>query len=156
MSQFLETLKLRLDEAQKRLQGAAAKFQVAQVEHQNAVQEFNSWQLAYQNELRREGNPPPLPVQENQKVNIPARVPQSDPSEVNKTEIVRSLLKQNPGGITPTDLWAAVNARITHRPYLYSVLKRLNDKGEIFKKRGKYFPKMTPKTEEGKSEPMVQ
>ena len=160
MSQFLETLKLRVDEAQKRFQEATAKFQTAQLEHQAAAQQFNSWNTAYQSELRKEQGDPaptnqPTTVTTTITLNHHGVTTRSDDS-VNKTEIVRSVLRQNPGGIAPNDLWKAVNAQITHRPYLYSILKRLNDKGDVFKKRGKYFPKLTTKAEEAKDEAMVQ
>jgi hypothetical protein len=35
-------------------------------------------------------------------------------------------------------------------------LKRLKDKGDAFQRRGKYFPKVMAKQEEGKEHTMVQ
>jgi hypothetical protein len=76
--------------------------------------------------------------------------------ELNKTEIVRELLRQHSAGMTPSDIWKQVKAQIPHRPYLYSILKRLKDKGDITDKRGKYFFKFAPKPEEAKDQNMVQ
>jgi len=79
----------------------------------------------------------------------PSLEPPNDTSEVlNKTDIVRSLLKQHPTGMSAVDIWKAVGAQFNHRPYLYSVLKRLRDRQEIVKRRNKYCLTVIPKSEE--------
>jgi hypothetical protein len=148
MNEFVEFLKTRTDEAHKRLQAAAAKFQAAQLEHQAAAQEFNGWQSSYQSELRKQqaaSGAAPAIVQATSHPITP------DKPEINQTDVVRQVIQQHPSGVTPIDVWRAVNSQIKHRPYVYSVLKRLSDKGDVFKRRGKYFPKATSKSEDGKT-----
>ena len=48
--------------------------------------------------------------------------------------------------MTPSDLWKQVKAQFTHRPYLYSALKRLKDRDEVTVRRGKYLLKNNPKS----------
>lgn len=69
---------------------------------------------------------------------------ESDP--VNKTEIVRELLRSHTNGITPADLWKGfqIQAPGTSRQYLYSVLKRLRDREYVCVRRGKYVLKTKP------------
>ncbi len=54
MSQFLDTLKERFADAQRRLQIAQTRLQQIQAEHQAVTQEFVSWQNAINAESRRE------------------------------------------------------------------------------------------------------
>jgi hypothetical protein len=70
--------------------------------------------------------PAPAPLDENK-------------SEGNKTEAVRVLLRQHPAGMTPAEMWEQLKAQLTNRIYLYSVLKRLKDRGDVRERRGKYF-----------------
>ncbi|MGB7845524.1 MAG: hypothetical protein WBL63_07905 [Candidatus Acidiferrum sp.] len=157
MNQFIETLKTRVEEAQRRLQVTTANFQAAQVEHQAAVQAYNSWNTAYQEELRKEQsgqgegqNTAVIPSPQTTLSVVVRNQTRTDRLEVNKTEIVRDILRGHPGGMSASDLWRSVNTQIAHRPYLYSILKRLNDKGDVFKRRGKYFPRIGTKQDEGK------
>jgi hypothetical protein len=148
MNDFVEFLKTRMEEAQRRLQAAALKLQAAQLEHQSAAQESNGWVSSYQSELRKQqaasGATPAVPQ-------VTAHPLTPDKPEINQTEVVRQVIQQHPAGVTPIDVWKAVNSQIKHRPYVYSVLKRLSDKGDVFKRRGKYFPKVTSKSEEGRA-----
>jgi hypothetical protein len=158
MNQFLDTLKARLEEAQRRVQIATQRLQAAQVEHQSASQAFSSWTIAYQEEMRKEQGiqavPPAIP---SPAVPVRSSPAPTDRLEVNKTEIVRNILREHPAGMSASELWRSVNTQIAHRPYLYSILKRLNDKGDIYKKRGKYFPKLSGKNEDTKeAHSMVQ
>jgi hypothetical protein len=54
VSQFLDTLKARLADAQQRLQVAQQTLQKAQLEHNAVMQEYGSWQNAVAVETRRE------------------------------------------------------------------------------------------------------
>jgi hypothetical protein len=175
MTQFLETIKLRMEEAQKRLQVAVQELQQAQLRHQAIAQEFAGWQTSYQNELRREqinGLVPPATAVPNANAKIiqtsvtPTQVMQNErspvgvtlePTDINKTELVRNLVREHPKGITPNDLWKTLNGRIAYRPYLYSILKRLKDRGEVVQTRGgKYCPRNLVKDEESKEQATIQ
>jgi hypothetical protein len=70
-------------------------------------------------------------------------------SEINKTDMVREILRQHPAGITPTEIWKEVKNQMSHRAYLYSILGRLKDRDEVLVRRKKYFPKAIAKTPEG-------
>jgi hypothetical protein len=74
-------------------------------------------------------------------------------SDGNKTQAVRDLLRQHPTGMTPGEIWKALETKVSNRAYLYSVLKRLRDKGDAREKRGKYY--LVPKIEESQTQ-MVQ
>jgi hypothetical protein len=154
MSEFLETLKSRWQDAQKRLQVAQANMQKAQAEFQAVAQETASWQNAIHVETRKEQQsagtqgtplqieasaPPPF---------IPAPSGMNEPNRITKTESVRQVLSRHPNGIEPAEMWKALHGQITNRAYMYSVLKRLKDKGEATERRGKYFVKINPKPEE--------
>jgi hypothetical protein len=174
MSTFLDTLKDRLAESSKRYQEVSERFKIAQTEHQNATaklqktqaeyttlgQEFGSWQKAVEVETRKEqaaaltAGIPPSPEAE-QKSSPPVSQAAIAP-EVNKTDLIREVLQQHPGGMIPADVWKAAKTHIPDRTYVYSVLKRLKDRGEISVKRGKYFFRMTPKPEEAKQQITVQ
>lgn len=151
MSQFLETLKTRMDDSQKRLQVAQQKLQVAQVEYQSVAQEFASWQNAVNVEMHkeeREAAGTVLPPRSEP----PGQSAPSTTDQRNKTELVRELLRQNPMGIAPVDLWRKLEGQIANRVYLYSVLKRLKDRGEAIERRGKYFTRMVPPRDQNKEQ----
>jgi hypothetical protein len=163
MSEFLEQLKVRLVEAQRRHAAATLKLQAAQQEHAAATQDFASWQNAVRTESIREqhetqqasGTNPTTgqaPVAASTAI-VPAGIPPQAPSpvnreEINKTDAIRQILRQHPEGLRPTDLWKHLGSQLKHRAYLYSVLKRLKDKSEVSERRGKYFLKVVPKIEE--------
>jgi hypothetical protein len=155
MNQFLDELKARLAEVQKRLQVAQQKAQAAQLELQAVTQEFNSLQYLANVEANRnpESAGTPITINVGSRIAQPA-LPQA--SETNKTETIRELLRQHPTGMTPTDIWKEVKGQMAHRPYLYSILKRLKDKDEVAVRRGKYFVKMLPKSEESRGQTLVQ
>jgi hypothetical protein len=151
MDTFLETLKLRHTESQRRMQIAQQKLTAAQAEYQAASQEFGAWNFALATENHRaelaktngatwiEGN------HAKQITNQPAEPPVEPPPIAtktdtnNKTELVRTFLQQHPTGVTPSDLWTALKSQLGYRAYVYSVLKRLKDKDEVHERRGKYY-----------------
>jgi hypothetical protein len=155
MSQFLEELKSRLTDAAKRLQAAQQKAAFAQAELQAVNQEYSSLQHLANVEAARtqQSAGTPITVSVSSRMGEPV-LPQG--SETNKTETIRELLRQHPAGMTPTDIWKEVKGQMAHRPYLYSILKRLKDKDEVCVRRGKYIVKLTPKSEDGKGQTMVQ
>ncbi len=155
MSQFLEELKIRLVDSAKRLQAAQQKTAIAQAELQAVTQEYNSLQHLANVEAARNQQSAGTPIT----VNVTSRIVQPalpQASETNKTETIRELLRQHPTGMTPTDIWKEVKDQMAHRPYLYSILKRLKDKDEVTVRRGKYVMKIMPKADEGRGQTMVQ
>src|SRR5438270_2411404 len=151
METFLETLKARLIESTKKMQDAQQRAAIAQSEYQTATQECAGWQKAFEAETRREQQSASktIVVVDSKKFTIePAPQLPSDAPEPNKTDLIREVLRQHPAGVTPPDLWKALSGKIVHRPYLYSVLKRLRDKKEVAVRRGKYVLNLVPKNEE--------
>jgi len=161
MSEFLETLKSRLQDAQKRMQVAQQKLAVAQAEFNSAAQETNSWNVAVLTEAHRiqqaaaaeqampvVGPPAPsTPSTEASQATTIAPAP-----DINKTDLVRAVLRQHTTGITPHEIAKALKMQVDNA-YIYSILKRLKDKDEVVKKRsGKYCIKQhsqqQPQTEE--------
>lgn len=171
MTNFLEELKIRHADAQKRLQAVQQEMQAMQARFQAVAQEFNSLQLLLSVELAKQKSlasdaetgqattPKTITVVASASGSAPQVTSgQTTPpvaSEINKTDMIRELLRQYPGGITPKELWKQVQTRMTHRAYLYSVLKRLKDKGEVMIKRGKYIAKIMPKPEEEREQSVV-
>ena len=169
MNGFLDTLKIRMTDSQRRLHEATQRLQAAQAEHQAAAQEAASWQNAVQAEARREAYAaalaqaksgqvtPTLPtaataVPVAAPVTAPAQAP-SPPSaepDLNKSELIRQVLRDNPGGLTPVEVWRKLNNQITNRNYVYSVLGRLKDREQVTVKRGKYAYRVIPKGEDTK------
>lgn len=147
MSDFVDELKARMAEAQKRLQAAQQEMQVAQAKYQAVAQEFNSLQFLLGSEnakLQQQSNQPALDA------------PPQQAADLNKTDMIRGLLRQHPAGMTPSEIWKEVKGQLSHRAYLYSVLKRLKDKDEVIVRRGKYISKIMPKPEEGKEQTLLQ
>jgi hypothetical protein len=186
MSQFLDTLKARLADAQQRFQIAAQKLQQAQAEHNAAMAEYTSWQNAFVAETKREnphiqtvvmqpgqpGQPPRIVqqvVHQPQQVQrivggvattMPTVGPPPPPQaasgdQINKTDLIRDVLRQHPNGITPADVWRQVKEQIG-RAYVYSVLNRLKATKQVSERRGKYFLLVIAKTEEEKENTQVQ
>ena len=176
MAKILEEIQARLADAQKQLAEATQVLATAQQKHQAASHNFNVWNAAMQLEQREEQlrqaqateQQLHLPTLSAKTESITASVSPasittsmlsehiSDSSEApNKTDVVRSLLKQHPTGMSAVDIWKEVGAQFTHRPYLYSVLKRLRDRNEIVKRRNKYCLTMIPKAEEVKEQSVV-
>jgi hypothetical protein len=70
--------------------------------------------------------------------------PAGPPEAANKTELVREMLRLHPTGITVSGLWTEIGDQINSRAYLYSILKRLRDKDEVFTRRKKYLLRPRP------------
>ncbi|MHB8540070.1 MAG: hypothetical protein ACYDCD_03895 [Candidatus Acidiferrales bacterium] len=150
MSEFLEHLKARHAESQKRFLAKQAQLNSVNQEFQVVAQEFNAWQTLLNLETRKEQM---AAVALTAPTVSPASAPSSPAAtspEVNKTEIVRELLRQHASGMTPSEIWKQeqIKTQFPHRAYLYSVLKRLKDRGDITEKRGKYCFKFSTKPEE--------
>jgi hypothetical protein len=166
MTRILDELQSRVADSKVRLDAATKTFQVAQAAFQQAQQDHSIWTSAWQAEVREVQRQAaiaiekqlPLPTAQsesgpNSEPEIEDFVDDIDAAEdssgsTNKTDTVRDLLRRHPAGMSAVDIWAEVRADFKHRPYLYSVLKRLRDREEIMKRRGKYCLKLIPKAEE--------
>jgi hypothetical protein len=137
MNTFLETLKVRAEEAAKNLAIAQQETQVAQARLQLAAQEHHAWSHAYATELGKEKKSNPTTEAPSPLASVAHHGSQR--TERNKTEAVRGLLKQSPGGLTPSDIWSHLEPEMPNRTYVYSILKRLKDRGEAKERRGRYF-----------------
>jgi predicted RNA-binding protein len=128
----LEFLRQRLADAQKAFEEEKARFAKATVAWQSANNLVLACQRLIDEEERRQqsAGAPTLPI---------AFVVETETMDTNKTKLIRDILKQHTGGIAPGELWDLVSGKIKHRPYLYSVLKRLSDRKEVAKRRGKYY-----------------
>lgn len=75
---------------------------------------------------------------------VPVAVPLPiTPSEVNKAEVVRSLIHEHAAnGMTPAQIRALLEARSFPMPtnYLYAILLRAKKAGHVTEKNGKYYP----------------
>ena len=171
MSQFLETLKARMADAQQRLQVSQNTLVKAQAEHNAVMAEFSSWQNAVSVETRKEQgltglppNPPVNPLANRPQTHVVFRtqpmvqpvpdaasvaVPESASGvEVNKTDLIREVLRQHPNGMSPADVWKQVKQHQISRAYVYSVLKRLKDRKQASERRRKYYLVVIANTED--------
>jgi|ERR1017187_1138433 hypothetical protein len=150
MSEFLDTLRERHADAQRRLQASQARLQVVQNEHNALVQEANGWAHAFASEARREQletqrrqtasptQPPTPEILPPAKENTNSHVLMAPPAAINKTQLIRNILQQNPGGMKPVAVWLQVKDQVD-RPYVYSVLSRMKEKKQVIERKGKYF-----------------
>ena len=166
MTKIVDELQARVAESKERLDKADKEFKVATATFQMAQQDHNVWTLALQAEVRDEQRKtavaterqmplPSIAKPEAVATAVPEQAP--DSSEIlNKTDIVRDLLKHHPNGMSAVDIWKQVRTQFHHRPYLYSVLKRLRDRQEIVKRRSRYCLTVVPKMEGVKEQSLVQ
>jgi len=160
MSDFLDTLKVRMLDAQRRFNEVNLRFQRTQAELQAIQLEYTSWQNAVKNESAKEqqeleAQTPGRPPSPTASAHIQTVTPNSI-SDVNKTDLIRGQLQQHPAGMTPAEVWRAVKAQVPQRSYVYSVLKRLKDREQVTTRRGKYYLRAASKLEEAKQEVVVQ
>jgi len=134
----LEYLKNGFEAAQKRFQETQQRMQVMQAEFNAVVQEFNAWQTLYRGEMAKQGTTPPIAPAPTPKA---PRMHSLTLPKPNQTEAVRAVLKERPAGMSPQEIWNAVRSGMANRTYLYSVLKRLKERGDVVERRGKYYPK---------------
>lgn len=146
----LEYLKSGFESAQKRFQETQQRMQKMQAEFGAVVQEFNAWQTLYQAEMAKQGAAPqaapPAPKLPNNRSIRVSLFPRPK-SDNNQTEAVRAVLRERPAGMTPNEIWKQVESQMANRTYLYSVLKRLKEKGDAVERRGKYYPKQKQEVE---------
>lgn len=161
MSTILEELQARCDDAKKRFDDANRAFQQVQQNLVSTQQNYNIWAQAVQAEIRDEQSrqaaaaekqmPLPTTQPEAPRLLLDAQIVSDDNSDsLNKTDIVRELLHRHPDGMTAIQIWQEVGSQFKHRPYLYSVLKRLRDRDEVTMRRKKYCLKLAAKVEEAK------
>ena len=141
MTSLIEQLRSRVEQTRKELEEARKRLREAQTHEQMLQTELNGYQKASEAELRREGKRPSMPTM-IQAFPVQGAGP---PTGVRKTDFVRSLLKdRGQQGVTPVDVWAAFKKTDQytkmHRNYVYAILARLKDRGEVVERNGKYFP----------------
>jgi multidrug efflux pump subunit AcrA (membrane-fusion protein) len=171
---LLEELRNRHHDAQVRFQEAQKAFQAAQADHATAQanlqkaqqafavaqQQFHGWGTAYAAVMAEEAERKQAAQQSQlQLPNAPdpsavaAPAVQPEPMQVgeqkSKTDVIRDLLRRNPNGLTPTEIWSQVHEQFKYRAYLYSVLKRLTDREELRVSRGKYAIRIIPQEVKG-------
>jgi hypothetical protein len=165
MKTILDTIKTRLADAQNRLLQSKQRVAEAQEEYQSANLAVTTWQNALEFETRQEDR-----HASNSQATLDADLgfaatavvvrhrpeSRSVTTEMNRTDLVRELIRRTPNGIRPADLWHEVSGAIAHRPYLYSILKRLKDRNDIYERRGKYYARATSAPEEEKDQPSLQ
>lgn len=168
MTVFMDTLKARLADSQRRHQEATQALQRAQNYHQILTQEVFGWQKSIEAEARREAQEEAeaaalkqqttgyVEISPNAVIRLIGTRPDADKAEFNKTEAIRELLRQHPAGMTPADVWDALKDQLGNRDYVYSVLKRLKDNNQAVERRGKYHLRETPRTEGKDQEVGVQ
>jgi len=155
MQTVLEGLRARFDTARERHAAAQKRFQEAQAELQAATNDFSIWNQAVLLETREEEKR--IAASHEKQILLPqviASAPESTIPEpeaeaapedtLNKTELVREIIRKHQAGLTAGDVWKTAKGHIASRAYLYSILKRLRDRDEIMMRRKKYMMKLKP------------
>lgn len=157
MQSILEELQKRISEAERHVNDAGKQLQAADKAYNAAMSELQIWRSAFDAETRAQieaksmqgilvGMESLLP-QAPDNIEYPpepaepatGHLPSLQAGGLNKTELIRSLLRENPAGLTPPQIWEHVAGQFKHRPYMYSVLKRLKDHDEVVTRRNKYL-----------------
>jgi hypothetical protein len=168
MDTFLKECESRLAEAKKVFQEAQQRSLLAQQAFIAAQAELNLWTGAVnaetlrlqkekpQTEPEKPTSPAPSSGQVLQSVGESANNPTAPP-DLNKTEMIRDILRRNPSGMTPAEVWKGLNRQVD-RAYVYSVLKRLKDRDQVSYRRKKYSLKagLAPKAEHGHAPATLQ
>lgn len=159
MSDFLETIKDRLEKAQARAKEVGARFLEAQsqlalanqkfqsvtTENNIAQQEFQAWTKSYEFESKREAEheqpqaPTAINIRIEDSLSMSDQANAASDADSNKTELIRNVIRCSENGMTPGEIWAAVKEQIPRRNYVYAVLGRLKDREQVSVRRGKYF-----------------
>lgn len=154
MKSIIQELQERVSDAEKRVNAAGLALQAADKAYHAAVNEFHLWRSALEAENRAmQGSQGvfagmedivPLVSDPAAATDVGVETVEAERVQVhvggtNKTELIRSLLRQNPAGLTPPQIWQRVAPEFKHRPYMYSVLKRLKDHDEVVTRRNKYM-----------------
>jgi hypothetical protein len=144
MSTFLDMLRQRMTEAQKRTNETQKAMEEAQVAHDSATRDYNSWARAFQAEAKREGV-----AASSEATGQESRSGVPEGTDANQTELVRQVLRQNPTGVTPAEIWGKLKKQIPRRNYVYSILGRLKQRDQVSVRNGKYRPKLPMRESEG-------
>lgn len=151
MESIIQELQKRIADAEKRVNDAGLTLQEADKAYHAAISEFHVWRSALDAETRSQNSSQAVfagmeelvsPVLAAAAETGAANIEKADSVQtggINKTELIRTLLRQNPAGLTPPQIWEQVADQFKHRPYLYSVLKRLKDHDEVVTRRNKYM-----------------
>ena len=143
---LIEHLRRRIEEKKKELADAEQQLAAAQRRREIVAKDLGGYQHALEAEMRTNGTGTTKvddstlnefgPGDQSQDSETP------DPQE-NRTEFVRHLVRSHPtSGITPAQIYLQFQKASVemHRNYVYSMLKRLVESGEVKVVKGKYFP----------------
>ncbi len=142
MTGLIESLRQRVEETRRELEGAKKKTQQARATEEMLATELTGYERAVAAEERREGKTALVPLE--------ATSAESE-TPVNRTSFAEAHIRShNATGVTPPELFKVFGeAGITlHRNYVYSILNRLATKGRIRERRGRYFPVEADQEEE--------
>lgn len=141
MSDFVNYLQHRIEEAKRKLQEANDRIQQAVAEREMLTADLQGYERTLAAELRDQGiKVSPQPVQ------MPLSDPGGDDNEtggVNKAEFARQFVRKHGAtGVTPNDIFQGfVDAEIPiKKPYIYALVQRLQKQNAIRPRRGKWYP----------------
>jgi hypothetical protein len=143
MNDFLTYLRHRIEETKRKLHEANERVQQAMSERDMLGADLQGYERTLAAEMRNQGMStlPNLPTQESPPING------AGTAETNKAEFARQFVREHAAtGSTPTDLFngfVAAGVPIK-KPYVYSLVQRLQKQGAIKAKRGKYYPPDQP------------
>lgn len=138
MSDICNHLQHRIEEARHDLQSVVERIQQATAERDLLTAELQGYEKALAAEMRRDGVSVPEPARQ---IQLPIEAPK--PERWSKAEFARKFFREHAdAGATPGDLYDRfVECSVSiKKPYVYSLVQRLQAQNVIRKKRGKWFP----------------
>jgi hypothetical protein len=142
MSDFINYLQHRVEEARRDLQGAQERMRQAIADQDMLTAELRGYEQALAAEMRRQGMAP-IAVASQDQLTLTDVV--QEETGVNKAEFARNFIRDHADtGVTPGDIFRGFkDARIPiGRAYVYSIIQRLQSSRPpaIKSRRGKWYP----------------
>jgi len=163
---FLDELTVRHQEASRAFQIAQAELQASQNRFNIATQKVNALAVIIREEQQRvaleaaaeAARQPKLAIMDVSATASPTEAPSEtlpttapepapEPEDLNKTDLIRTVLSQHPKGITANEIWKELKNSQISNAYVHSVLHRLKKRGQVSRRLGKYVLK-SPQPEE--------
>lgn len=143
MSEIINYLQHRVEEAKSDLQGAVERMQQAVSDQEMFRNELQGYERALAAEMRRQGMPAASPAVQDE-LTLTDDDAKAD-LVVNKAEFARQFIRDRADtGVTPNDIYKGFqDAKIEiNKAYVYSLIQRLqaSKPPAIKSKRGKWYP----------------
>ena len=140
MSDFIQFLKTRIDEAKRELQSATDRMNKAEAERAMLSAELQGYERTLAAENRRQGQAVSISVVAGDSTQVSDSF---NGETVSKAEFARQFIRSRAdSGSTPNDIYQGFQAAgiAIKKPYVYALVQRLQKQTAIRPRRGKWYP----------------